>query len=79
MIFRPNVEFYIPAREEMSDNTDSWLRPTMYWNDEVLFDGVNPVSIKYPNHAKKGTVMVIVNGVTEDSSLVSATIKYKIK
>ena len=78
-LFRPHVEFYTPDVKNMSEESENWLRPTLFWNSELVFDGTNPVTIKYPNHLKKGTVIIKLNGVTEDSRPFSGEYRYKIK
>ena len=78
-IFRAEREYYNPPKEVVQDNPEYWIRPTLYWNHEVFYDGDNPVKIQYYNHKKKGTVFVIVNGVTSDGVPVSGVYKYKIK
>jgi len=78
-VFRPFAEFYTPTQQEMSYNPENWLRPTLYWNYNLIYDGTNPVKIKYPNHKRWGVVKVSINGVTENSIPVSRTFSYEIK
>jgi hypothetical protein len=78
-LFRPNIEFYIPEVKNISDEPQNFVRPTLFWNPELVFDGANPLTIKYPNHLKKGTVLIKVNGVTEDSRPFSGEYRYKIR
>jgi hypothetical protein len=78
-LFRPNIEFYTPDVKDVSEYPDNWTRPTLYWNPEIILDGTNPVRIKYPNHIKKGTVLIKVNGVTEDSRPFYGECRYEIK
>ncbi len=78
-IFRAEREYYNPQKEVIQDNPEYWVRPTLYWNHEVFYDGKNPVKVEYYNHKMKGTVFVIVNGVTSDGVPVSGAYKYKIK
>jgi len=61
------------------NNPHYWLRPTLYWNPEIFYDGINPVQLKYYNHQKKGTVYIILNGVSKYGVPISGTHKYKIK
>ena len=78
-IFRAEREYYNPPKEVVQDNPEYWIRPTLYWNSEVFYDGNNPVKIQYYNHKKKGTVFVVVNGITIDGTPVSGVHKYEIK
>lgn len=78
-LFRPEREFYNPPKEVIENDPAYWVRPTLYWNPEVFYDGRNPVKIKYVNHRKKGRVFIIVNGVTAEGEPVYGLSKYKIK
>ncbi len=78
-LFRADQEFYTPPQEAVSNDPELWIRPTLYWNSEVFYDGENPVAIQYPNHKKAGTVFIIVNGVTTDGMPLSGIHKYEIK
>lgn len=78
-LFRPGREFYSPPVEVMENDPAYWIRPTIYWNPEVFYDGQKPVKIQYANHRKKGTVFIIANGVTIDGDPVFGVSKYKIK
>lgn len=78
-VFRPFVEYYTPTQQEMAKNPENWLKPTLYWNYNLIYDGTNPIKIKYPNHKRWGIVKVSINGVTENSIPVSRTFSYEIK
>lgn len=78
-LFRGSKEFYNPPKIEIQNNPELWIRPTLYWNPEVFYDGKTPVKIQYYNHKKKGTIFIIVNGVTEEGEPVSGIHKYQIK
>ncbi len=78
-LFRGSKEFYNPPKIEIQNNPELWIRPTLYWHPEVFYDGKNPVKIQYYNHRKKGTIFIVVNGVTEEGEPVSGIHKYQIK
>jgi len=78
-LFRPLAEFYNPPKEVMESDPQYWIRPTLYWNHEVFYDGINPVILNFYNHQMKGTVNVIVNGVTIDGEPISGMYKYNIR
>lgn len=79
MLFRKNAEFYAPPREVMENDPEYWIRPTLYWNSECFYDGKSPVKLKYFNHQKKGTVFIIVNGVSSKGEPVSGMQRYTIR
>ncbi len=78
-LFRSDKEFYNPPQEAVQNNPELWIRPTLYWNSEVFYNGENQVNIQYFNQKKEGTVFVILNGVTMDGMPVSGIHKYKIR
>ncbi len=78
-LFRGSKEFYNPPKIAIQNNPELWIRPTLYWNPEVFYDGKNPVKIQYYNHRKKGAIFIVVNGVTEKGEPVAGIHKYKIK
>jgi hypothetical protein len=78
-IFRSEIEYYIPTREEVATIPEYQFRPTILWKNEVLLDGSGPIKLKYPNNMVKGTVMVIVNGVSFTNQPGSGSYKYSVK
>jgi hypothetical protein len=78
-IFRTEVEFYIPTKEEVALIPEYQVRPTLYWNDEILLDGNGPVTITFPNHMLNSKVIVIANGVSLTNMPGAARITYMIK
>ena len=78
-LFRTEIEYYIPTKEEVDTIPGLQHRPTILWMNEVILDGKEPIKIRYPNNMTKGTSMVIVNGVSFTNSVGSNSYKYKIK
>jgi len=78
-LFRPTVEFYNPPLEIVNNSPEYWIRPTLYLNPDVFYDGQEPVTIRYYNHKKKGKVAIIVNGVTIHGEPISGVYKYNIR
>jgi len=78
-IYRTAVEYYNPPSEHVDNNPDYWQRSTIFWEDELFYDGKIPVNIKYLNHRKKGPVMVIINGVSIDNQPVTTRYRYLIR
>lgn len=78
-IFRSEVEYYTPKKEEVITNPEYQFRPTVLWKNEVFLDGNGPLKIKYPNNMVKGTIIVIINGVSFTNLIGSTSYKYLIK
>jgi hypothetical protein len=78
-LFRTEIEYHIPTKEETDSIPGLQYRPTVLWMNEVYIDGKEPVKIRYPNNMAKGTAMVLVNGVSFTNRVGSNSYKYKIK
>jgi hypothetical protein len=78
-LFRSEVEFYIPTKEEIEIIPEYKRRPTLLWKSDVYLDGSGPVKFKYPNNLVKGTVMIFVNGVSFSNLIGSNKFSYKTK
>jgi hypothetical protein len=78
-LFRNEIEYYIPTKEEVDTIPGLQHRPTILWMNEVFIDGDEPVKIRYPDKMRKGTAIVIVNGVSYTNSVGSGSFRYKIK
>jgi hypothetical protein len=78
-LFRTEIEYYIPKKEEVDTILRLRHRPTLLWMNEVFIDSDESVKIRYPNNMTKGTIMVIVNGVSFTNNVGSNSYKYKIK
>ena len=78
-IFRSEVEFYIPAKEDVELNPEYQFRSTLLWKSDVFLDGSGPVKIKYPNNMGKGKVIVFVNGVSLNNLVGSGRGGYSIR
>jgi hypothetical protein len=63
-IFRSEIEFYTPKKEEVQFDPEFQFRPTLLWKNELILDGIGPVKLVYPNNLVRGTVIIIVNGVS---------------
>jgi hypothetical protein len=49
-IFRSEVEYYIPTKEQVEIVPEYQFRPTLLWKSDVYLDGSGPVLFKYPNN-----------------------------
>ena len=78
-LFRTEVEFYIPTKEEVELIPEYQFRPTILWKDSVYLDGTGPVKFNFPNNMRKGTVMVSVNGVSFTNLVGSNSCTYEVK
>ncbi|MBI5011148.1 MAG: hypothetical protein HZB98_16165, partial [Bacteroidia bacterium] len=79
IIFRSDVEYYIPTKEQVEIVPEYQFRPTLLWKSDVYLDGSGPVKFKYPNNLGKGTVIVFVNGVSPENQVGSNKYFYKVK
>lgn len=78
-IFRSEIEYYVHAKEQVQLVAEYKNRPTLFWENELILDGSGPVKIRYPNNMAKGTIMVIINGVTINNVPFASDFKYSIK
>jgi hypothetical protein len=78
-LFRTEIEYYIPTKEQTDTIPELQNRPTVLWMNEVFLDGNGPVKIRYPNNFTKGAKMVIVNGVSSTNEVGSNSYKYIVK
>jgi hypothetical protein len=78
-LFRTEIEYYIPTKEEVALMPEFQFRPTVLWKNEVFIDESGSVKIKYPNNLAKGTVMVSVNGTSFTNLVGSNRYIYKVK
>ncbi|MBK9391157.1 MAG: hypothetical protein IPN68_13550 [Bacteroidetes bacterium] len=78
-IFRSEVEYYIPTKEQVEIVPEYQFRPTLLWKSDVYLDGSGPVLFKYPNNMGKGTVMIFVNGVSMTNLVGSGRSNYIVK
>jgi TonB-dependent SusC/RagA subfamily outer membrane receptor len=78
-IFRSEVEYYIPTREQVEIVPEYQFRPTLLWKSDVYLDGSDPVLFKYPNNLGKGTVFIFVNGVSMTNLVGSGKDSYKMR
>jgi hypothetical protein len=78
-LFRSEIEYYTPTKEEIDRVPGLQHRSTILWMNEVFIDGDEPVKIRYPNSKTKGTAFVIVNGVSYTNSVGSGSFRFRIK
>jgi hypothetical protein len=78
-LFRTEIEFYMPPKEEVDSKTALQPRPTILWMNEVMLDGSGPVKIQYPDKITKGTALVFVNGISSANNVGSGSFRYIIK
>jgi hypothetical protein len=63
-IYRPEVEFYSPAKLDIESDPMVANRTTIFWDPQVYFNGKDPVHIKFTNLKRQGPVIITVNGVS---------------
>jgi hypothetical protein len=78
-LFRTDIEYYIPTKEEVDSIAGLQHRPTILWMNEVILDGSGPVKIRYPDNITKGTALVFVTGISYSNNVGSGRFRYKIK
>ncbi|MBK9391154.1 MAG: TonB-dependent receptor plug domain-containing protein [Bacteroidetes bacterium] len=78
-IFRSEVEYYTPTKEQVEIVPEYQFRPTLLWKSDVYLDGSGPVLFKYPNNMGKGTVLIFVNGVSMTNLVGSGKGSYNIR
>jgi hypothetical protein len=78
-IYRSSIEFYNPPKEEINDNPEYWLMPTIYWDHNIFLNGEAPTIINYTNHLKKGTVFILINGVSFENQPAVGFLSYIIR
>ncbi len=77
-VYRPVVEFYLPAKPEADVDPVLQSRATIYWDPEVYFSGKEPVKIKY-NHLKhNGPIVITINGVSVNNLIGTRRSSYQI-
>jgi hypothetical protein len=81
-IYRSNIEFYNPSREEVDRDPQIHSSPTIFWKSEIYFNGKEPVKIKYPNLKatnRDGKVIITINGVSSGNMSGSGRASYKVQ
>ena len=63
-VYRPNLEFYLPAKPESDFDPLLQSRATIFWDPEVYFSPKEPVKLKFSNLKHTGPVVVTINGVS---------------
>ena len=76
-LFRTDIEYYIPTKEQVTYLSEYQLRPTILWKADVYIDDSGPVRIKYPDNIVKGTALVFVNGISLTNMVGSGSCSYK--
>jgi hypothetical protein len=78
-LFRSEVEYYIPTKEQVEIVNEYQFRPTILWKDFVYLDGTGPITLNYPNNMRKGIVMIFINGVSFTNLIGSISCSYEDK
>jgi hypothetical protein len=78
-LFRTEIEYYIPTKEEVAFKPEFQSRPTILWKDDVFIDESVPFKIQYPNNLVKGNAIIIVNGISFTNLIGSKRYSYKVK
>jgi len=78
-VFRTEVEYYTPSKEQIELIPEYQFRPTLLWKSDVYLDGSGPVKLRYPNNMGTGKVMVFVNGVSLTNLVGSNNCTYEVK
>lgn len=77
-LFRSEIEYYIPTKEEIKSLPHFQNRPTVLWLNEIYVKN-GKAKIRYPNNLYKGKAIVTVNGVSLTNRIGSARYSYKIE
>ena len=77
-LFRSEIEFYSPTKEELIEKPEYQFRPTILWN-RIFLDGKGPVILKIPGSLTKGRAMVFINGVSNSNMIGSESHIFNIK
>jgi hypothetical protein len=75
-LFRSEIEFYIPSREDTDTTSVPQCYPTILWENEIFLDGEGPVRIPIPENTMKRTALVFVNGVSLKNNIGSGSYRY---
>ena len=78
-LFRSEVEYYIPTKEQVESVPEYQFRPTLLWKSDVYLDGSGPVKLSYPDNIGNGTAMIFVNGVSMTNLIGSERGSYSVK
>jgi hypothetical protein len=81
-IYRSNIEFYNPSREEVDRDPQIQSSPTIFWKSEIYFNGKESVKIKYPNLKatnRDGKEIITINGVSSGNMSGSGRASYKVQ
>jgi len=78
-IFRSEIEFYTPKKEQVFVDPEFQFRPTLLWKNELILDGTGPIKLNFPNNLVKGTILVFINGVSFTNMIGSSKYTYYIK
>jgi hypothetical protein len=78
-LFRSEIEYYLPTKEQVELIPEYQFRPTLLWKSDVYLDGSAPVKFSYPNNLGSGRVMIYVNGVSITNLVGSGRISYSVR
>ncbi|MCB2196600.1 MAG: hypothetical protein KQH79_12125 [Bacteroidetes bacterium] len=77
-LFRSEIEYYIPTKEEIKSLPHFQNRPTVLWLNEIYVNN-GMAKIRYPNNLYKGKAIITVNGVSLNNRIGSARYSYKVE
>ncbi|HPT22879.1 MAG TPA: Plug domain-containing protein, partial [Bacteroidales bacterium] len=78
-IFRSEIEYYTPTKEQVELIPEYQFRPTLLWKSDVYLDGSGPVKFSYPNNPGSGKVIIFINGVSLTNLVGSGRISYTVR
>ncbi|MFC2104250.1 hypothetical protein ACFLS4_02730 [Bacteroidota bacterium] len=77
-LFRSEIEYYIPTKEEIKSIPYLQNRPTILWLNEIYVNN-GKTKIRYPNNLYKGKAIITVNGVSLTNQVGSARFSYTVE
>ncbi len=77
-LFRRNIEFYNPSKSKNESEPVFNSRATVYWNQEVYFNGKDPVQIKYMNPVRSARMLITINGASLNNLVGTAITSYRV-
>jgi len=78
-IFRTEIEYYTPTKEQVELIPEYQFRPTLLWKSDVYIVGSGPVKFSYPNNPGSGKVIIFINGVSLTNLVGSGRISYSVR
>ncbi|MBS1532620.1 MAG: carboxypeptidase-like regulatory domain-containing protein [Bacteroidetes bacterium] len=72
-------QFYSPRYDHPRDTSPQDIRPTIYWNPEMVPDKDGNLSFDYFNSDMRGTCIVIVEGIDGHGNIGRSVYRYKVE